>query len=1224
MNEIANSSQVTGLKQKPDHRIRPTLYIGIGGTGKEIILRLRRRILQTLWNGKRIEDFEAFPVVDFLYFDTFTGKAEEAKRHDGEGAAEDPIQKLVELSSSSCIQKRLEINKYLQGREIERYPHVGAWLPKGELQSIRAEDGAGQVRPVSRLLFFDEVKNIRDSITAKAKQLLVNVGNERLNELGLEIEREVQIVVLTSLAGGTGSGCFLDMGYLCKTLQNPRPGQVVLYAIAAGAFSGLNERVLANTYAAMMELEYCMNTAAQQPYVEAWTDQIRIGSVKHPYDDVYLFDNENIEHQRTSNRDYLYSMIADQLFEDLHDPALRGKRREDLVNQKQYKIEPFSPPMPANMPRHSMAFSRAYSSTGQVTLDTSGRLDFEREVSRTALEMVSAFFGLAEDGRENTPQAGDIDTFVNTHLMMDATRAFDSFPEHLRKDRPHIPDYLLVDKLLYNQSESLVQQLRDRIRAIFDAIPSNTGDPKNWPERVNEIYAEQVKLISASASDAAQYPPLIQALRTRRRNLSEQLLSNDGLRKVLYGYLDNVERGGLTFTLRLIQMVRDRLHAEGSGLLAQLQAAQTTYENLAKLVAEKRYTQALNNLKKAVKGGMFGGVDEKEARKFLDLLSQDLQYFLEYRLRSAACMEAIDLLGEVDNAFGQGSATGDSRTGAGAGLIREIEDGRLAVRSAIEGLQQEVRVLSDAAQSSNPFREFISSASLPPLDLAKEDFVSWGRDALSRWGGSRLLFAQLRDEKARAQIINTLRGIARERLVRFEQGLPKIVDALEALEDGKRKKLFGKALLSALPWINTDFERMGGSVDPKMLSIFISVEDADIFRGRFKEEILTCLPSAYQAKDIFFVPSSVRGRLVIFSEMSGIALNSLVSLHDDWRAAYQARIQGDCNRLPLHNHRLVDRFSHPTAMKLEEMEALNRTLQHFFTGIGLGLLRRRADGRYEMNFSKTGIADWQAIGSERQLYLSGFLPSQQQFLLDSIDQRISGMSAWGHLLLAAQFLYLALYSYGMRKVQLPGGQEERWPGIAHVAASQVSVAYRTRFIATEEAKRLGVNSEIKAQELIEAVLRNSDHWGVDIVGSVGDTTGLEANFNPEDPVELRARDKRTIDWDKVNDDLIKQWAGMVNSATATIEMAAFPSAVTPLSPQVPPPLPQLQVHVNLNGAAAGPFAFDQLSQLVISGQLRPETLVWMQGMQAWSAACEVLQLASLFASTSVVPPPLPA
>lgn len=70
----------------------------------------------------------------------------------------------------------------------------------------------------------------------------------------------------------------------------------------------------------------------------------------------------------------------------------------------------------------------------------------------------------------------------------------------------------------------------------------------------------------------------------------------------------------------------------------------------------------------------------------------------------------------------------------------------------------------------------------------------------------------------------------------------------------------------------------------------------------------------------------------------------------------------------------------------------------------------------------------------------------------------------------------------------------------------------------------------------------------------------------------------------------------------------------------PPPLPeQVQLFVALDGKQAGPFELPTLQQMVQAGQLTRETLVWKQGMDAWSAAGNLTELASLFASA---PPPL--
>ncbi|MGB4600348.1 MAG: SPFH domain-containing protein [Trichlorobacter sp.] len=71
----------------------------------------------------------------------------------------------------------------------------------------------------------------------------------------------------------------------------------------------------------------------------------------------------------------------------------------------------------------------------------------------------------------------------------------------------------------------------------------------------------------------------------------------------------------------------------------------------------------------------------------------------------------------------------------------------------------------------------------------------------------------------------------------------------------------------------------------------------------------------------------------------------------------------------------------------------------------------------------------------------------------------------------------------------------------------------------------------------------------------------------------------------------------------------------------PPPLPSpLQLFVALNGQQAGPFDLPALQQMAQSGQLTRETLVWKQGMAAWSAAGSMAELAVVFGT---MPPSIP-
>lgn len=65
-------------------------------------------------------------------------------------------------------------------------------------------------------------------------------------------------------------------------------------------------------------------------------------------------------------------------------------------------------------------------------------------------------------------------------------------------------------------------------------------------------------------------------------------------------------------------------------------------------------------------------------------------------------------------------------------------------------------------------------------------------------------------------------------------------------------------------------------------------------------------------------------------------------------------------------------------------------------------------------------------------------------------------------------------------------------------------------------------------------------------------------------------------------------------------------------PQMPGMPPQVQYMVGVNGQPQGPFGWNQLQQLVQSGQLTQQSQVWKQGMPAWEVAGQVQELQPLF------------
>ncbi|PLW99349.1 MAG: antifreeze protein [Marinilabiliales bacterium] len=71
----------------------------------------------------------------------------------------------------------------------------------------------------------------------------------------------------------------------------------------------------------------------------------------------------------------------------------------------------------------------------------------------------------------------------------------------------------------------------------------------------------------------------------------------------------------------------------------------------------------------------------------------------------------------------------------------------------------------------------------------------------------------------------------------------------------------------------------------------------------------------------------------------------------------------------------------------------------------------------------------------------------------------------------------------------------------------------------------------------------------------------------------------------------------------------------------PPPIPgQVKFYLAVNGQQQGPYDIPALKQMVQSGQLTKDTLVWKEGMANWIAAGQVQEMSQVFGA---VPPPVP-
>jgi len=100
--------------------------------------------------------------------------------------------------------------------------------------------------------------------------------------------------------------------------------------------------------------------------------------------------------------------------------------------------------------------------------------------------------------------------------------------------------------------------------------------------------------------------------------------------------------------------------------------------------------------------------------------------------------------------------------------------------------------------------------------------------------------------------------------------------------------------------------------------------------------------------------------------------------------------------------------------------------------------------------------------------------------------------------------------------------------------------------------------------------------------------------------------------------LAQQMGGMMGGNT----QAAPQQAAQPTGGTVPPPMPtQTMYFYATNGTQHGPVTFEQMQSLFASRTINRDSLVWKQGMSAWTTLKEVEELKSFLGGNT--PPPLP-
>ncbi len=305
----------------------PTLLIGLGGLGSSIVQAVHDRVPEDRRASVRVHilDTDVQELKDGRYRQLL--------------ATNQVTQISPPITVRRCVERLSD-----RTRVCDWFP--GERLGSASLDNKRIVDGASQIRAISRLALLDSLVEGR---LAKLDATLQSLRTAT----GSNLQQAVRVMIVSSLAGGTGSGCFLQIAlyvrdYFAAQLHTDNVvvrGLLVMPEIFVrnGDYQSVDliANVRANGYASIKELDAVTRQRANQldpgnnpdaallaplelEFKPGSRDSARIEAGPAPLDFAFLYDYTNTAGENLGNKSNYIAQAMDSLYYQLFSP-LEGR-----------------------------------------------------------------------------------------------------------------------------------------------------------------------------------------------------------------------------------------------------------------------------------------------------------------------------------------------------------------------------------------------------------------------------------------------------------------------------------------------------------------------------------------------------------------------------------------------------------------------------------------------------------------------------------------------------------------------------------------------------------------------------------------------------------------------------------------------------------------------------------------------------------------------------------
>lgn len=248
--------------------IHRTLLIGLGGTGIDVLRRFKTYHVKTTTPENRQH-------IRLLGIDTVFQTAEKSRQDADQDQAGDYLEPLADSEFVQLARTSISNLTIKQKAHLPRFKEAAKNLP-----AFLVQDGAGQKRLAGYLAYLWDGQRIVSSLESALKDLYSDEVNARFSSD--RMGQRTRVFIVSSVCGGTGTGMFLDVSYLLRSLFDEKNFEARFFGVLflPSAFPQLMKNrsvarnVRANGMAALEELNYYMQeTHPENTWLPAPTDR---------------------------------------------------------------------------------------------------------------------------------------------------------------------------------------------------------------------------------------------------------------------------------------------------------------------------------------------------------------------------------------------------------------------------------------------------------------------------------------------------------------------------------------------------------------------------------------------------------------------------------------------------------------------------------------------------------------------------------------------------------------------------------------------------------------------------------------------------------------------------------------------------------------------------------------------------------------------------------------